>query len=682
MPKPKVFYANIGELEIQAAEGDNKKPVINIVAYNGGKLNLRNFAYPVVMAVSGIKIPATVPFLVEHKNDVDSILGQGKVTKVNGTLVASGEATGTGAKAMTVINNASNGHTHQASIGANPVEAKFVDKGVTIQENGRSFTGPLVHVTKSELLEVSAVAIGADREGTELDIAAMFGIDNGNNGVEAPNFRRKESGMNKEMLKWIQATLGLDEEAVLALSEEQQKKIEAHYAASMEVENDDDSTEEDASGIEAKVSMLEEELRISQISAACGDGFEDLKKEAISKGWKLDTVKATLGQIEKLRDSRENAPNVMVRGANTDAKTIEASVAMAYTNLDDKALEASYGAEVMEQADKMRNATLKEIMATACHIDGVSAPSIGSDPHTWAKAAFSTRTFPTLLSNVANKTMLASYNQRQSVATAVSKKMNANDFKTHTQARAIAGGGMQKVTDGGELKHGTIEDKKYTYDIDTYGELLGLTRQDIINDDLGAFAVLPEQMGFDAWQTREELFWTLVLDNSDNFYASGNGNLLTGAGSALSITGLDAAATKFEKQTDEKGRAIALTPEIMLVPSELSATADGFYTSTNLITGEDATRTEKNVKMGKFMPYSTPFLSNSAITGYSATAWYLFANPNILPSYVIAYLNGRETPIVEETDPDPRFLGRTFRCYYDVGVAKWDPKGSVKNAGA
>ena len=664
------FLFGAGEIAIQAAEGDSS-PSISIVAYNGGVLRLGNFRYPVVLDLNGVKAASNVPFLIDHTNATNMVVGQGDVRREGDKLIAAGKLTGTSAEAKQVIQTAQNGHVYQASIGAIPLRSTLIEEGEKADINGKSFNGPLVHVTASEIIEVSIVAIGADRDGTEVDIAAMFGLDFsqpevGNNSVG------KEDTMDPKFVMWVQAQLGLEEETLKAMSPEKLTKLEAHYAA---------QATEGAKPVEAsfdtqRVDTLEEELRVTKIKAACGSDFADLCEKAISEKWAESQVEAALCEIKKVRDSRPQAPGIIVRGGNADANVIEAAVAIGSTNMSAKTLEASYSKEVLDKADGLRHMNLKEIMAASCAADGIATPSLGSSTEEWAKAAFSTRTFPTVLSNVANKSLWEGYDSRESVAAMVSKKLSANDFKTHTSARIIAGGGMEKVENGGEIKHQTMEDESYTYSVDTYGELLGLTRQDIINDDLGAFATIPFQMGWDAWQKREEAFWTLVLANTGSFYSSAHGNLLTTT--PLAIAGLNSAVATFEKQVDGKNRAIGIKPEYMVVPSELSATADGFYTSDLIVSGNTTAANDKNIHRNKYRPLSTPFLSNTSISGYSSADWYLFADPRAVAAYGIAYLNGKEGPTIEETTPDVRYLGRVFRAYFDFGVCQIDYRGSVK----
>ncbi len=70
-----------------------------------------------------------------------------------------------------------------------------------------------------------------------------------------------------------------------------------------------------------------------------------------------------------------------------------------------------------------------------------------------------------------------------------------SDFKEVSRYRLLGTGGFEQVAPDGELKHGKLSEQKYSNKADTYGQVVFLTRQEIINDDLGAFMDVPTQMG-------------------------------------------------------------------------------------------------------------------------------------------------------------------------------------------
>jgi hypothetical protein len=89
-----------------------------------------------------------------------------------------------------------------------------------------------------------------------------------------------------------------------------------------------------------------------------------------------------------------------------------------------------------------------------------------------------------------------------------------------------------------------------------------------------------------------------------------------------------------------------------------------------------------NTFQGNFDVVPCWYLSDSTISGYSATAYYLLADPMELPVIEVAFLNGQQKPTVEEVEPDADELGMSFRAYFDFGVSKQDYRGGVKSTGA
>jgi len=144
----------------------------------------------------------------------------------------------------------------------------------------------------------------------------------------------------------------------------------------------------------------------------------------------------------------------------------------------------------------------------------------------------------------------------------------------------------------------------------------------------------------------------------------------------------------FRQQTDANGDPILLSPQMLLVPPELEIPADNLLAASNVVvvtpgsSGGPTTSPDRNPHAGKYELLVSPYLSNESYAGYSTTAWYLFANPADVPALLLAYLDGRETPIVEQGDAEFNTLGMNFRAYYDFGVSLADGRGAVKSKGA
>jgi hypothetical protein len=213
--------------------------------------------------------------------------------------------------------------------------------------------------------------------------------------------------------------------------------------------------------------------------------------------------------------------------------------------------------------------------------------------------------------------------------------------------------------------------------------MLALTRQDIINDDLGALDSVPAVIGRGAAETLEEMFWQLVLANTGAFFSAANGNYIDGADSALGLTGLGAAVQKMRKLVDPHGAPIVITPKNIVCPPELEQIADQLFTSDNLVAAGDTDSVQPagNPYRGKYAPLVVPHLSNSTYTGASETAWYLFGPADDAAAFGIAYLNGQEAPVIESADADFETLGIQFRGYTDLGVCQCDAHGAVMAKG-
>lgn len=113
-----------------------------------------------------------------------------------------------------------------------------------------------------------------------------------------------------------------------------------------------------------------------------------------------------------------------------------------------------------------------------------------------------------------------------------------------------------------------------------------------------------------------------------------------------------------------------MAPKFLLAPTALETNAEVMLNATySPTTAEDA-----NVFAGKLTPLIEPRLT-------SQTAWYLFGDPQIVPAFEYAYLNGEEGPQTD-TKEGWNILGMEFRVHMDFGAGATDWRAAWKNAGA
>ncbi|MCA9069915.1 MAG: Mu-like prophage major head subunit gpT family protein, partial [Planctomycetaceae bacterium] len=204
-----------------------------------------------------------------------------------------------------------------------------------------------------------------------------------------------------------------------------------------------------------------------------------------------------------------------------------------------------------------------------------------------------------VLADTMNKMLLDHFNSVDPTWRLIAATRPVRDFRTINSYSLTGDLQYDEVGPGGEIKHGKLGQESYTNKADTYAKMLAITRTDIINDDLGAFAKIPSRLGRGAALKINDVFWTAFLSNSA-FFKSANNNVSTGAGSALDATGdaLNAAEVVFQNQTDPDGKPLGIMPRILLVPSTLQNTATKLMGS-QLTTGGNSNVADRNVYQGR-----------------------------------------------------------------------------------
>ena len=102
------------------------------------------------------------------------------------------------------------------------------------------------------------------------------------------------------------------------------------------------------------------------------------------------------------------------------------------------------------------------------------------------RALHTTGDFPLILGDAANRELRRSYQAPLSGARLLASQTTARDFRA--KRRAILGEApqLEKVLEGGEFTHGTIDEAAETYAVATFGKIIAISRQALVNDDLGA----------------------------------------------------------------------------------------------------------------------------------------------------------------------------------------------------
>ena len=670
---------------IEAANG--AKPKVMGIAYSGGKMNLPGWKHPVVVDLAGMDIPETVPLLTNHENKTDSRVGIISASIKDNALEIFGEIVSDSKDAQDIVAQGKAGADWQLSIGADVKECELVKSSRSV--NGQEIQGPFYHVTKSTLREVSVVAVGADAH-TSMKVTANFNLSKPN--IEGESMTEE----NKTNVSAADETVNTEQEkkqetaAPAAKETEAEKKPEQAKAEAVPAAVTASATDVSATAKEAAVAAVKAEReRVSAIQGICNGEFPEIEKQAIASGWTPEVV--TKKVLETIRAERPAASvNISVKAKPEGGemrKTLEAAMSLR-CGVDADTLEKSYGAQTVEAGMREMDMPLKQLLVECMKLDGIPY-SRGFDNET-IRAAFSSVSLPGILSNVANKKLLQSYEAQPIIATKLCSTGDLNDFKENDRFRLTDVGDLLPIAADGEIKDGGLIEETAKNQLDTYGKKFCLTRKMIINDDLGAFMKVPTAMGNRAARLIDQLFFSRLLANPAQadgkaLFSSAHKNLLGGASSALSAESLKKAIQLFLDQVDADGQPISVEPKFLLVPTALKHQAIELTKGATLIMSgaDNAVRPALNVLADENLQVvSSPYLGNSAYEGNSQTGWYLFGDPKTIDTWEIGFLKGKRTPTVERGETDFNTLGLWFRVYFDLGVREQDHRGMVKANGA
>lgn len=281
-----------------------------------------------------------------------------------------------------------------------------------------------------------------------------------------------------------------------------------------------------------------------------------------------------------------------------------------------------------------------------------------------------TSDFPLILGDAVGRELRRAYETAPSGIRQLARQSSARDFRAKSSIAMGEFSTLEKVPEGGEFKSSTIDESAESYKIETFGKIFGITRQAIVNDDLGAFTTIPNKIGTAASAFQADILVGMVTKNpamSDGkpvFHAD-RGNLAE-TGAAPSLTTLSARRLAMRRQTTPLGVLINATPRFLLVGPELETIAEQILTQIN------ATKTEDVNPFGNLSLIVEPRLNG--------TEWYLAADPTTIDGLEYAYLEGAPGPQVE-TRTGFEVDGVQFKVRLDFGAGWLDFRGWQKNEG-
>ncbi|MFT4015215.1 MAG: peptidase U35 [Paracoccus sp. (in: a-proteobacteria)] len=425
----------------------------------------------------------------------------------------------------------------------------------------------------------------------------------------------------------------------------------------------------------------EERTRVSTIMTLCARHGLDaaFQSDLIARG--VSVADAREAVLDKLVDN------------DTSGRTVELAPAQARGNGDiayrDAMTEAlthraNPGAgQISSGAREFRGLSLMEMARHAVERSGTRTG--GMSKMELAGAALGQRAgvgyhgtsdFPSILANVANKTLRDAYASTPRTFAAWARRATITDFRPVQRTQLGGAPDLQKVLESGEFQYGTIGEGKEVYALASYGRIIAFTRQSLINDDLDAFARVPAAFGASAADLESDIVYSILMQNPNMgdgtaLFHANHGNL--GTASVISEAALAAAYRAFGQQKGTEERLISVLPRFILVPpGSRSVEARKQVTATTPSSTSDV-----NTFSGRLEVIEEPRLIPAA----GQDPWFLAADPARIDTVEYAYLDGQEG-VFTETRMGFEVDGIEIKARHDFAAKAIDWRGLWKNPGA
>lgn len=504
--------------------------------------------------------------------------------------------------------------------------------------NGR-FTGPAYIAIKWEPLEISIEPTPAD---------PSVGVGRNADEMTAPAGGRADKIITDKEDK--------------AMNENEKKEVKIPEAV------DESAVREEA--------VKAERQRVSEITAMCRD-FDVDPKEYIEKGTTVDQVRAEL-----LEKAKERMKPITAGGGvhveKDEADKIRDAASDAILMRAGKTIE-----KPAEGAKEFRGMRLRDL-AVECLVRAGRTNAHRLDDDTLFREALTPDSqFTAILNNAVNKSMATAYRAAQTTYQRWTGRGSNPDFKAATHYQISEAGDLLPMTQSGEFKFDEMQDQGVNKAIATFGRSFGMTRQALINDDIGILTRVPDAYVRAAGRGINRLVYRmlgtnpLIFDGAQLFTAGAPHNNLAAQGGAIGINTVGAGRTAMRTQKNLRGNeTLNIGPRFLIVPAALETVAEQFV-STNYVPN---TMGNINPFAGNLEPVADAELDALVAPG-NPFPWFLAADPADVDTIEVTYLNGDDMPKLE-SQVGFEFLGIKWRIYIDYGVTVLDYRGLYMNPGA
>lgn len=585
--------------------------------------------YTEILDVNGSEVERLNTFFKDHYRSVDSAIGKVFNVRVEDGLLIGDVTFGTDEGSQTIYRKYLEGILTDVSIGY-----EILDYEVT---RGADDKSDEVLITRYSLIELSAVGVGFDS-----------GAKKRNKDTEDGDVKVNKKELQR--LAELQAMSKRNDEQNVEMSKLLGMQKEANEAERAKLEADRVAMEADKAELKRAKDVNDLVITYGERGAKVLETFDGKKPTADEFSRAL--LDAFAGQTPHASTNTTDT--------NDRKRMIDGMV-------DGVALRVGANiAEPAEGADMYRNFTLVEL---AKELDPEATR--GMSKADVAERSLVTGDFPLLLQSVGARVLTSEFERQTPTYKIWMAEVDVPDFRTMTDlTKSFGGGRLSKRKENGDLEKISGKEKSESWKIDTFGNEYTLTREMLINDDLGAFTEmgstfaemasnLTNGLAYDILQLKGD-FASYKLADAKSIYHATRNNTAT---DALSATALSSAKVAMMKHKALDGSTpLYIKPKYLIVAPELEQTALEILGASSKVGADNVN--VPNVHLNSLTVVVDPEIE-------SATAWYLLAETK---TFKMGFLQGTgRSPQLKMNDTS--ILRTTFQGIFDVGVTAVDYKG-------
>lgn len=660
-----------------------------------------------VLLMSGCQIPPAgrVPLLDSHNRDrVADVLGSFRDIRVeqgtDGPQLAGKNVFSSTEDGEKPFQKVMEGHVTDVSIGYEVIAYQEVKENQTAEIEGRMFEGPLRVTTQWRLFELSLCPIGADSKAkvraklapNKSAPAPQAGKERtmGKKSNNAPQGQDDKEGLRAFLRKLLRALGVTEEDPAQDPQQEQEKELppvegdpvdgDSLVDQLLEVLNENGVTvdgadpaedpaegradpEEPTEAAKGKRSMtragilralqnpqtrtamvaMAERSRITGIREMCtAHGLNaEQENKLIETGATLTSAKAQV--YDMLQQRKGSGPGFHASTGATELEKTRAAIQDALFMRAGIAVE-----KPAPGAEELRGLGLRDM---AREMVLRSGGSLRGDIRAIVGRAITTTDLPALLIETSRRTLMDAYEAAPETWKDFAETGTAVDFK---ESKAVGFEGdveMKKIPENGEYSEGRLAENAEKFKVETFGRKLSISRQAIINDDLGALTQTPRLYGEACARLCGDVAYGALLgtekmgDGKALFHAD-HLNLFTGKGGAPTVANLGAVVTGMKTQQDSFGKIITVLPKIFLSGVGMEVACEQFFTTQ--LQGVSIIGTQAQPLVNN--PYGGNYFKrvyDRRFDELAPDAWVLAA---LRGTVTVFFLGGEQSPYIESNE--------------------------------